>query len=289
MSNRRGFTLIELMLSMFMMVIVAGGIYSMMVTTYRVTRRLTETSNTQGNLRAGMQLMQSELQEIYTNAGDVESDLISLSPTAINYSGMRGIGETCGITAGGGAVQVRQTGYSGREPMAGRDRLLLFQDRDTVTSSDDVWLEKPITGVAQGICTIPPAEAAWNLTVPGLVAGELIDPVGGVDPWVFAPAPVRTAERMEMGLVTDGGKDWLGIRAVDGGEDVLVPVVGPVSGLEFKYYDGVPAETGIASEVKTIVVKLRGISAVTVNTGMGSALGSLTDSIIVRVQLRNSR
>jgi prepilin-type N-terminal cleavage/methylation domain-containing protein len=289
MSNRRGFTVIELMLSMFMMVIVAGGLYSLMVTVYRVTRKLTVTSNTQANLRAGMQLMQSELQEIYTNAADVDSDILSFSPTALSYDGMRGVGESCGITAGGGAVQVRQASYSGRAPIAGRDRLLLFQDRDTLISTDDVWLEEPITAVAEGSCTIAPGGASWNLTVPSLLADELVDPVGGVEPWVFAPGPVRTVETMELGLVSDGGKDWLGIRAVGAGEDALVPVVGPVSGLEFKYYNGVPAETGLASDVKTIVVKLRGISATTVNTGMGSALGSLTDSIIVRVQLRNSR
>lgn len=298
MSNRRGFTLIELMLSLFLMVIVAGGIYGLMVTVYRVTRRQTEISNVQGNLRAGMQLMQSELQEIYTNAAGLDSDITPpLSATAINYSGMRGIGETCGITAGGGVVQIRQSSYSGRKPTATRDRLLLFQDRDTLLSTDDAWIEEPITEVTDGICTILPAEASWILTVPGLLADELIDPVGLVEPWVFAPGPVRTLETMEMGLVTDAGKDWLGIRSVSAGEDELIPVVGPLSvvgaltasGLEFTYYNGDGDKTGVASDIKTIILKLRGISAQTVSTGMGSAVGNPIDSVVVRVQLRNSR
>lgn len=100
-----------------------------------------------------------------------------------------------------------------------------------------------------------------------------------------------------MGLVTDAGKDWLGIRSVSAGEDELIPVVGPLSvvgaltasGLEFTYYNGDGDETGVASDIKTIILKLRGISAQTVSTGMGSAVGNPIDSVVVRVQLRNSR
>lgn len=292
MSNRRGFTLIELLFSLFMMVIVAGGIYSLMVTVYRVTRKHTEISKVQGSLRAGMELTKSELQEIYTDAAVGASDIVNGTATAITYTSMRGIGETCGITPGGGGVQIRQTSYSGRVPeQTGRDFLLLFQDKDTLVSTDDVWLPRPITGVTPGTCTILPADPSWDLTVPALTAADLIDPVGGVDPLVHAPGPIRTAETMEMGLVTDAGEDWLGIRSVSGLEPTLTPVMGPLEpgGVDFRYLDGAENQTGTWSAVKSIVLKLRGISPELVNTGLGSALATKTDSVVVRVHLRNSR
>ena len=293
MSNRRGFTLIELLFSLFMMVLVAGGIYSLMVTVYRVTRTHTEISKVQGSLRAGMELTKSELQEIYTDAATGASDIINGTATAITYDAMRGIGETCGITPGGGAVQVRQSSYSGRIPDDGRDILWLFQDRDTLVSTDDVWLPKPITGVTPGTCTILPPDPSWDLAVPSLVAADLLgDPVGGLDPLVHAPGPIRTAETMEMGLVTDAGEDWLGIRSVSGLEAALTPVMGPLEtgGVDFQYLNGAEAPAGAPwSAVKSIVLKLRGISPELVNTGLGSALATKTDSVVVRVHLRNSR
>ena len=288
MSDRRGFTLIELLLSLFMMVIVAAGLYSLMVTVYRVTRKQTEVSNLQGNLRAGMQLVQSELQELYVDAPVGESDLNAFSATAIDYDGMRGIGETCGVSAG--LVKIRQATYSGREPKLTRDRLLLFQDRDTVSSTDDAWVEAPITGVGSGTCSVGVADASWDLTVPGLTASDLVD--GGGNPLVFTPGPARTTEQMEMGLVTDGGQDWLGIRSISSGtEAALIPVIGPLvgGGVQFKFYDGANAETAVATAVKQIRVTLWGITAQSVNTGMGSAVGSQRDSMVIRVQLRNSR
>ena len=75
MTARRGFTLVELLIALVMMVLVAGGIYSLMVTTHRVSRKQTEISNLQGNLRGGLNLVQSELQEIYTDAAVGASDI----------------------------------------------------------------------------------------------------------------------------------------------------------------------------------------------------------------------
>jgi len=291
MTGRRGFTLVELLIALIMMVLVAGGIYSLLVTTHRVSRKQTEISNLQGNLRGGLNLVQSELQEIYSDAAVGISDINVMTAGSLDYMAMRGIGESCGLTMGGGAVQIRQdTSYSGRKPVAGRDRLLLFQDQDTLTSSDDVWLNVPITNVGDGVCTIGVADPSWDLLVPDLLADNLVHSVSG-DQLVFAPGPIRTVERMELGLVNDAGKDWLGIRSQSLGEATLVPVIGPLipGGLEFLYYDGNSDPTGLPSAVKTIVVKLHGISAELVTTGLGSTLGKPRDSVMVRVQLRNSR
>ena len=291
MNRRRGFTLVELLIALIMMVLVAGGIYSLLVTTHRVSRKQTEISNLQGNLRGGLNLVQSELQEIYTDAAVGVSDINVMTAASLDYMAMRGIGESCGLTMVGGAIQVRQDGYSGRQPDGtGRYRLLLFQDQDTLTSSDDAWLDLPITDVAPGVCTLGDPGPSWNIVVPGLVLDHIVHSVSGKQ-LIFAPGPIRTVERMELGLVNDAGKDWLGIRSHSGGEATLVPVIGPLipGGLELLYFDGSSDPTGLPAAVKTIVVKLHGVSAELVTTGLGSTLGKPRDSVMVRVQLRNSR
>src|SRR6185436_8061648 len=96
--NRRGFTLVELLVSMIMLLIVGGAFYQLLLTVQRVSTKQTEVSALRGNLRAGMQLIQSELGEVFTNAAAATTDIVSMSPTAFQYRAMRGVGETCDIT-----------------------------------------------------------------------------------------------------------------------------------------------------------------------------------------------
>jgi prepilin-type N-terminal cleavage/methylation domain-containing protein len=284
MSNRRGFSLVELLVALVMLVIVAGGVYELLVAVQRTTRRQTEISNVTGNLRNGMHLVQNELQEISTASATGASDISAITPTSVTYRAMRGIGETCGVTTT--TVKIRQSSYSGRAPDATRDSLLLYQDTDTTKTSDDVWLPLDITAVGAGTCTNGAATASWDLGVT-LNASQ----VTGPPPLIFTPSPVRTYEVMQLGKVTDAGSDWLGIRSNSNGENTLVPVIGPLttSGVSLRFYDGTNTETSTLSAIKFIKLVLRGITAQRVNTGMGSALGNPTDSMLVHVQLRNSR
>lgn len=284
MSDRRGFTLVELLIACLLLVMVAGVMYNLLITVQRVSGRQTSMSNLQGNLRGGVQLIESELQELATYSGAATTDINSMSATLINYNAMRGLGEICGITPT--LVQIRQSSYSGvRDPSSSSEQLLLYVDHDSTQTTDDTWVPLPITGIGAGTCTVGAATASWDLAVSvPLTAAQIADSIP-------VPGPVRTLERMEIGKVTDSGNDWLGIRSVTAGEATLVPVVGPLTtnGLEFTYYDGAGNPTGVTSQVKTIVIKLRGISAELVHTGIGSDVGSPTDSLVIRVQLRNSR
>jgi hypothetical protein len=70
-----------------------------------------------------------------------------------------------------------------------------------------------------------------------------------------------------------------------------VPVVGPLaaSGLAFEYRDANGTVTANVNLVKTVLITLRGITDRTVSTGLGGTIGSVTDSLQVRVELRNSK
>ena len=277
--QRRGFTLVELMVALVLLVIVGGGMYSLLVTMQRVNRRQTEISGMQGTLRTGLQLVQSELQEVATNSPAGSSDILSMSATSITYRAMRGMGETCSVTTT--AVKIRQSSYSGlRTPTSPREGLLLFVDGDTAKAADDRWFRTDSPTITSSTC--PDGSPAWSFSVT-LTAPAVADSI-------TVPGPVRTFEQMQLGVISDGGQNWLGIRSISAGDAALLPVVGPVTsnGVGFGYFDGNVSATGTPASVKTIVITLRGITQKLANTGTAGALTILRDSLTVRVQLRNS-
>ncbi|HEV8150624.1 MAG TPA: type II secretion system protein [Gemmatimonadales bacterium] len=276
----RGFTLVELLVAMIMLVIVGSGLYGTLTTLQRVSTKQAEVSNLQGNLRTGMQLVQSELQELFTNAGTSNSDLVSLSDTLLRYHAMRGLGETCEVTTSG--VKIQSVSWNGSVPKSGQHLLLLW-DKDSTLASDDVWLELTPTGGPSLAALCPDGvTAAYSVPVTLTVAQR---------DSIYPPSPVRTLDDMEMGLVASGGQNWLGIRSFTAAEPELIPVIGPLAagGLTFEYRDAAGNLTGAPENVKSILVTLRGISDRTVATGLGSTQGNPTDSVQVRIQLRNSR
>jgi prepilin-type N-terminal cleavage/methylation domain-containing protein len=276
--KRRGFTLVELLVALVLLFVVGSGMYSLLLAVQRVSRKQAEVSGLQGGLRTGLQLVQSELQEVAANNGAASSDILSMTATSISYRAMRGLGETCSVSTT--TVKVRQSSWSGlRAPANPREGLALYMDADTTKTADDSW--RLVDGPAITASTCPDGTAAWSFAV-SLTAADVAK--------IYVPGPVRTYEQMEIGRITDGGADWLGLRSISAGESALVPVVGPITsnGVGFKYYDVTGAETGTASAVATIAITLRGMTQHAVNSGVSGALGAATDSLRVRVQLRNS-
>jgi prepilin-type N-terminal cleavage/methylation domain-containing protein len=276
--HRRGFTLVELLVALVLLVIVGGGMYSLLLTVQRVARRQVEISGMHGSLRTGLQLIQSELQEVAADSGAGTSDILAMTGTSIQYRAMRGLGETCSVSQT--AVQVRQSSWSGlRVPAHPRESLALYIDGDSTTKSDDTWLL--LSGSSISASTCPDGTPAWTFAVT-LTAAQ----VNGT----YVPGPARTYERMEIGRITDGGADWLGVRSISAGETTLIPVVGPITpdGVGFKYYDVLDNETTTLSAVASIRITLRGLTERAINQGVNGALGNVSDSLSVRVQLRNS-
>ena len=275
--RRGGFTLTELLVALVMLGLVSTGMFSILTTMQRVTRTQTGVAQMQGSLRSGLQLIQTELQEIATNSTAGTSDISSMSATKIRYRAMRGIGESCEVTAIG--VKVRQSSYNGlRAPTSGRDGLLLFLETDSTKTSDDSWVA--LSPIVVTTSTCPDGATAWLLTT---TVTNFAD--------AKVPTPIRTYEDMEIGATSGWTETWLGIRSLGLGETELIPVVGPLngSGVAFTYYDISGATTSTLAEVASIEITLRGVTDRLVNVGVGSALATKTDSLSLRVQLRNSK
>ncbi len=280
MASRRGFTLIEVMISLVIMLMVMGAVYKLILSSQRLAREQAERVNLQSNVRIGSLAVLADLRELNTATGESagNNDILAKDVSSITYRAMRGAGYICQAPT---ATQVRisRISFSGyRDPLATRDSLYVFYDGDPDTETDDTWLPVAITAVSTA--TACPAGAGITLTTSN--KDSLVGLASGT--------PVRFFEVMELKLHQADGSSWLGARSVSAGEAVQ-PVLGPLvndSGFVLKYLNAAGAETADRTAIKSILVTLRGISEGAVNVGIGGAPTRVQDSLVSQIMLRNS-
>jgi prepilin-type N-terminal cleavage/methylation domain-containing protein len=281
MANRRGFTLVEIMIAMTLMLIVSGAAFKLLVTTQRLSRSQAERASLQSNVRMGSLVVLNDLRELSTFVGGAadRNDILDAQVSDITYRAMRGMGFICQAST---ATQIRvaRSSFSGfRDPVAGRDGLYVFIDGDPDTEADDTWLPVAITGVATGTAC-PGALGDITLTTPN-TAGLVGLSVG---------TPIRVYEVMELKLHQADGKSWLGARSISAGE-AIQPVLGPLvdgNGFQMEYLDAAGAITANLTAIKSIRITIRGISDGAVNPGVEGSPTYVQDSLVTQVALRNS-
>jgi prepilin-type N-terminal cleavage/methylation domain-containing protein len=283
--SRAGFTLVELLVALVLFVTVAGSLYKVMNVSQRAARMSTAKAAKQSTHRTAQQIPIPEMQEIWTDPTAIvgpPSSLTAMTPTKVTYDALHGFGTTCvDPVVGATSISLRKSTYSGSsDPTAlVSEKASIFLEKQITTQNDDAWLDYDITGTpTTGTCT--DGTPAWVLTL-----GTSITNI--VDMNLPGPVPVRIHRAADLGLVTVNGRNWLGLGT--GGD--LTPLVGPLTstGLLFKYYDGANAETTSLMAVKSIVLRLYGETDRQANQGLSSTVSLLTDSMTVRVQLRNGR
>lgn len=288
MRHQRGFTLVEVMIALVIMLIVTGAMYKLLTTTQRVSRAQAERSSLQANVRSGSLVVPNELRELNTVVGGNvdQNDIVApLNANDIRYRAMRGFGIVCANPA---ADKIRIYGMDGqftsfsgyRDPVANTDGIYIFdEDDDDLHGDDDDWIRWTITGVDKATAC-PGGRPGITLTLNG-------DP----DPDPPVGTPVRTFEVMQLQLHVDAGESYLGARSVTAG-GAIQPVLGPLragNGFELAYFDANNAVTAVKENVKSITVTVRGLSDQKVSTGTGGGtMGYAYDSLATRVLLRNS-
>jgi prepilin-type N-terminal cleavage/methylation domain-containing protein len=284
MRYRRGFTLVEILVSLVVMLIVAGSIYSMLNANQRLSRAQSERVSLQSNVRSGALIVATELRELNTVIGGNvdQNDILTspLLPSDITYRAMRGMGFVC-QTPTATEIRVARSSYSGyRDPVAIRDSLYVFIDG---SPGADSWLPLRVTGV--NLASACGGASAIAFTVPSnatLTTASI--PVG---------TPVRVYEVMQLKLYVNGGKSWLGALSASAGETSIQPVLGPLvagNGLAFQYLDASENATTDPKAVKSIKATVVGVTDRDINLGNGSsgALASVQDTLVAQVVLRNA-
>lgn len=231
MLTRRGFTMVELLISIVVLSIVGMATMRVMRGVLNTTRAQVATASTQTNVRTGMLALPQELREVGYDTipltGGVVSDLEAIAPHRVTFRAMRGLGVTCGTPSLSQFV-VRRPITGIRMPLL-TDGFLLFVESDPNQGLDDQWVSLNVTAVDTN-ATCGGGEPAIALT---LGSAPLVDPVNGVPMAIsqyFVGGPIRWYERVEYGPYADPatGLAWLGARSLSLGQTSLTPVFGPL-------------------------------------------------------------
>jgi prepilin-type N-terminal cleavage/methylation domain-containing protein len=274
--RRAGFSLVEVLLSLVITLVVTGAIYSLLLTTQRVTRAQAQQIGLQSTVRAGSFVVLSELGELSTLFGGTpeQNDILAITPSALTYRAQRGIGFICQAPS---ATEIRlaRSSFSGRrDPQAGRDEAYVFVPGNPGTATGNSWVPLKITSVAV-TAPCPGAQGpAITLTLSSSPSSALVE----------AGTPVRITELMELRQYRAEGRSWLGARSVSSGE-AIQPLLGPLSetgGLELEYLDGTGAAITDKTGIKSIRVTLRGTAEA------GGAYAPADEELITQVTLRNA-
>ncbi len=276
--GRSGFTLVELLIAMILFGITSGLIYGSLQLMELVQNSTSEKAASQVTLRTGIQTVATELRELNNVVASGTSDLKAISANSITYWGMRATGMTCEVTPSSVKMKLGSTYSAARAPMILRDSLLIFADRDTLLTSDDQWVQAGVTATP-ATATCPDGSAALTLTVPSLTVADY-----------HVPGPIRFFELMQLAIVTTGGRQYLGARSISAG-NALQPVAGPITsgGLQFVFRDQNGAVTAVPAAVRAIDLTVRSQSSKPVKRLYGNTSGLMTDSLALRVLVRNSR
>jgi prepilin-type N-terminal cleavage/methylation domain-containing protein len=306
MTSRRGFTLIELMIALILVLMVGGVTYGLLVNNQRVSRAQTSQVSLQDNVRSGALILGNELREIGydevtgASAGAADqvpglaavnnSDLIATGPDSIRYRAMRALGFTCSLDPANGEIVVRMSNVQLQRPPELTDRLMLYVENNPNTSGDDVWLHATVTGYpGPQNCPDGTEGARVRVVFDAAPAATVLDPahtkVGG---------PVRLYEVMLLRSFALGGQTWLGMRSISA-NSAIQPVLGPLSGtapadsgLALVYRDVNNNQTAVANDVRSIDVTLKGITDAPVRTKKANYATIDSLSLSTRVALRNT-
>jgi hypothetical protein len=277
-SGHRGFSLVEILLSVSMTLSVAGAIYSLLLTTQRLTRLQAARVHLQSGVRAGSVVVLEELAELATVEGGTadQNDVVALTPNAITYRAMRGMGFVC-QAPNPTTILLARTSFSGhRDPQAGRDVAYVFVPGSLETGTEDSWMPAGIGNVSTSAACPGGLGAGITLTLAGTAALGVPEP----------GTPVRITELMELRLYPSEGQFWLGARSVSTGE-AIQPLVGPLAdatGFQLEYLDGMGTPTADRTRIKSIGGKLRGM----LNLGGAGPAAAGEEELGTRVTLRNS-
>lgn len=264
-TDRRGFTLVELMIVAVVGAMVVGATYQIMLSSQRALTIQTAQIQGQQTVRAGIDILFSELREL----SRAEGDILTMGPDRIQIRAMRAFGLVCGVDPSGSPVRVQKIGRFFEDG----DSVMVLADNDPDIATDDTILSGVVSSI-DPTQTCSGADTAQLLTVPDLALAALADDT------VRLGAPVRAFTVYTYGLYSLDGDYFLARRS----GATTARLVGPLSsnGVSFIYSDSFGNVTIDPRAVSQIDVTLRAESKVLDPRGRPVA-----DSLTTAIYLRN--
>jgi prepilin-type N-terminal cleavage/methylation domain-containing protein len=241
LNGRRGFTLVELLVSMVLVAIIGLATLRMLTAVLNTTTAQVEIAAAATSARTASVAVPQELREVGYDtipmAARAVADLEVIADHRITFRAMRGTGITCG-TPSLGELRIRRAVLGLRPPLS-TDGFLLFVESDPNYALDDQWVPLVVSAIDyQSTCG---ADSAIAFT---LATSPVVDPASGTlmaISQLFVGGPLRWYERMEYGpaLHPRTGQAYVGARSLSLGERELTPLIGPLpdtTAFQFTYF-----------------------------------------------------
>lgn len=279
LGDRRGLTLVELLVVAVLGAVIVGAVYQILATNQRVYTVQQEQIQAQQTVRSGLEVLSAEVRALSIPEGD----LVSMDDHRMEVRVPRTLGLVCQTDVDGDerTFLVRPEGRPFREG----ERVMVFAQNDPSTTTDDRWLDDGgrVDSVEDELLPL-----GCDPDPLGGTSGQIVE-VGGMGTLIQANqvhpgAPMRTFERFRYGLFEIDGVPYLGRRDLDDGDEEH-PLVGPVrpdDGVLFEYLDRTGDPASSTDEVARIRVSIRTESGAT-----GPSGEALSDSLSVTIHPRN--
>ncbi len=261
-SDRRGFTLIELMISAVVGALILMVLYQVLFLNQRSFTVQSEQIRQRQTLRATLDVMVSHLSELSGKGGDI----IAGGPDSIRVRAVTAFGIVCGGTLTG--LRVERQG----DVVMPNDSILIFAEHSIFDHSDDQWLKAQVNGT-DTVAVCPNGAEAYDIEVPGITVG----------PVVRVGAPIRAFEPVTFNLSALNNEWFLSRSGPSGPEPLVGPLATPMNeGLTIEYLDSLNVPVADPRNADQIVVTARTESNV-----LGLDRIPLSDSARARVSLKN--
>lgn len=305
MSEHRGFSLPELMISIVVLAIVGGAIYEGLRRQQQVFRSIALMVAVRGDVRDAAEVLAADL----STASPLDT-LPLVADSAVEFYSMIGASVTCD-SAPGYTIRIPpeklQSGHVLTALLATPDSgdvLLLYNEDSAATAGEPGWDRHTIAAVSsQAAATACPSSTGFTTTADATASSHVITLRGATSSGVRAGAPVRILRRGRYSLYRSSDSRWyLGHRRCNSLGPSACGVIQPLSG-PYPAYSGGAGQSGIAlryfdvgrialssssgsSQVARVEVTVRARSPMPVYLG-GAWSTSFLDSAALSIALRN--
>lgn len=279
----RGFTLVELLVTMVVFGILAAGVMRVTIHQQRFAEGVRQAMSARHAVRDAAEVLRTELR----GAAPSDGGISVIAPDRIEFRAPLGVSVICDIDAARSAATIPApsplTAWV-TTPQRG-DTVLVYEWADPPESGR--WHPHALADAPQPGASCPAASGL------GSAGGLVLHLVPALAPPVAPGAPLRFVRRAEFRFYRAGDDLWylgyrdcLATRATPCAE--IQPVSGPFTsgGIHFAYRGSTGAPTSDPADVALIELQARAARPAPVSPG-GFGRGFVADSLAVAIALRN--